>query len=203
VDPDSVRVSNFALWRVRYYLKKGDTEKARQIADYAGQVYSSDGLEAEAVYFETTSNYDQAFQWYYNIEDRYHDSSPLIAFCLRYKAMTGDTRFDSEVSKRIGKVFPKGMEKVSLADFSKPPGDGVLIQEQNDTLLAAGLRAGDVIVAVGGTRTHTFAQYTFVRDSQTSDELDLIVWQSNAYREIKASPPSRRFGADFGDYQPQ
>jgi hypothetical protein len=95
------------------------------------------------------------------------------------------------------------MEKVSLTDFSKPPGDGVLIQEQNDTLLAAGLKVGDVIVALGGMRTHTFAQYTFVRDLQTSPELDLIVWQGNAYHEIKASPPERRFGVDFGDYQSQ
>jgi tetratricopeptide (TPR) repeat protein len=202
-DPDSVRVSNYALWRVRYYLKKGETEKAREIADYAGQVYSYVGLEAEADYFETTGNYDEAFKWNYNIEDRYDDSSPLIAFCLRYKSKTGDTRFDPEVKKRIGKVFPNGIEKVSLADFSKQPNDGVLIKQQNDILVASGLKAGDIIVALGGTRTHSFKQYTFVRDSQDNPELDLIVWQGNGYHEIKASPPEKHFGVDFGDYPPQ
>lgn len=42
-DPDSVRVSDHAYWRVRYCLKKGEIEKARQIADQGGEVYSEVG----------------------------------------------------------------------------------------------------------------------------------------------------------------
>ena len=202
-DPDSVRVSNYSLWRVRYYLKKGNPVKARAIADFGGEVYSYVGLEAEGDYFETTSNYPEAFDWYQKIEDRYEDSGPLIAFCQRYKALTGDSRFDSELQKRVTKVFPKGIEKVSLADFQGPPNDGVLIQGQNDTLHSYGLREGDVIVALNGTRTHTFSQYSYLRDSLASPELDLIVWQGSAYHVIKASPPNHRFGVDFGDYKPQ
>jgi tetratricopeptide (TPR) repeat protein len=204
IDPDAVEVSNIASWRVRYYLKKGDIAKAQQIADYAGQqVGSYGGLEAEGIFYETTSNYDEAFQWYQNIEESYRDSNPLIEFCLRYKALTGDTRFDSEVKNRLDKVFPRGMEKVSLADFNAPPTDGVLIEQQNDTLASYGLKAGDVIVALGSTRTRTFMQYNYMRDSQTSQVLDLIVWQSNAYHEIKADPPNHRFGVNLSDYKPQ
>ena len=59
-----------------------------------------------------------------------------------------------------------------------------------------------MIVAIDGIRVHTFAQYSYVRDSQTIGELDLIVWQGDAYREIKSSPPNRRFGVTFGDYKP-
>jgi len=66
----------------------------------------------------------------------------------------------------------------------------------------AGLKQGDVIVAIDGIRAHNFAQYSYVRDSKQSPELDLIVWQGSAYREIKASPPNHRFGVDFGDYKP-
>jgi tetratricopeptide (TPR) repeat protein len=203
-DPDSVRVSYIAVWRVRYYLKKGDIAMAQQIADYAGQqVGSYRGLEAEGIFYETTSNYDSAFQWYESIEESYRDSSPLLDFCLRYKALTGDTRFDSEVKKRVAKLFPQGMEKVSLGDFRAPPTDGVLIAEENSTVTYYGLKAGDVIVALGGTRTRTFEQYAYLRNSQTSPELDLIVWQGNGYHEISASPPNRRFGVNFGDYKPQ
>jgi hypothetical protein len=202
-DPDADRATDYALWRVRYYLKKGETEKARQIAYAGGQVYSYNGLEAEGVFFEATSNYDQAFEWYKKIETRYNDDSDLVAFCLRYEALTGDTRFESEVQKRLGNVFPKGMEKISLADFHGPPSDGVLIRQQNDLLTSYGLKAGDVIVALGGTRTHTFDQYAYVRDSQTSPELDLIVWQAGVYHEIKAAPPNHRFNADFVDYPQQ
>jgi len=201
VDPDSVRVSNYAVWRTRYYLKKGQIDKAKEIADYGGEIYSYRGLEAEGVFFETTSNYDTAFTWYQKIEDRYDDSSLLISFCLRYKTLTGSSRFEPEVKKRIGKLFPKGVEKVSLADFHAAPTDGVFLRNQNDVLTSYGLRAGDVIVALGGTRTHTSSQYSYLRDTQKESELDLIVWQGNAYHEIKASPPDRRFGVDLDDYQ--
>jgi len=202
-DPDSVRVANYALWRVRYYLKKGQTDKARQIADDAGEVYSSRGLEAKAVFLEKTTNYDGAFEWFAKIEERYDDSKPLLAFCERYKNLTGDTRFEPEVKKRLKKLFPKGIEKVAVADFQGAPADGVLIRQQNGLLTAAGLRTGDVIVVFNGTRTRTFAQYMYVRDSVAGPELDLIVWQGSAYHEIKASPPNHLFGVDFVDYRPQ
>lgn len=202
-DPDSVRVSNHAYWRVKYYLKKGRIEKARRIADQGGEVYSEVGLEAKALFLEKTTNYDAAFEWYARIEERYDDSGPLVAFCERYKTLTGDTRFEPEVKKRVKKMFPDGMEKVSLAGFHGPPADGVAILEQNRLLTASGLRAGDVIVALNGTRTHTFNQYMFVRGLLTGPELDLIVWQGGGYHEIKASPPNHKFGVDFGDYRPQ
>ncbi|MGA2029954.1 MAG: hypothetical protein ABSG87_07760, partial [Verrucomicrobiota bacterium] len=201
-DPDSVRISNMALWRVRYYLKKGQTDKARQIADDGAEVYSSIGLQAEAVFFELTSNYDEAFNWFAKNEDRYNDSAPLLDFCMRYKAKTGDNRFDSEVQKRISKIFPKGIEKVSLKDFSGPPTDGVLIRQENDLLTSAGLKRGNVIVAVYGVRVHNFEQYAFARGLKDTPELDLIVWQGDGYHEYTPAPPNHLFGADFGDYTP-
>jgi pimeloyl-ACP methyl ester carboxylesterase len=201
-DPDSVRVSSHAQWQVCYYLKKGQTDKAREIADFAGEVYSIAGLTAKGVFMEATTNYDGAFEWLAKIEERYNEPSPLMAFCSRYKAQTGDSRFDSELQKRLKALFPKGMENVSMNDFHAEPTDGVAINGQNDLVRSFGLRRGDVIVAVGGIRTHTFAQYPYIRDLQPSPELNLIVWQDNAYHEIKASPPNRRFGVNFGDYNP-
>jgi tetratricopeptide (TPR) repeat protein len=201
-DPDSVCVANHAEWRVRYFLKKGQADKAREIADFAGEVYSFRGLAAKGVFMEATTNYDGAFEWFAKIEERYDDATPLINFCLRYKAQTGDTRFDAELQKRLETLFPKGTEKVALGDFQAVPTDGVAIRQQNERLLSAGLKQGDVIVALNGIRVHNFAQYTYIRDSQEAPELDLIVWQGNAYREIKSSPPNRRFGVDFGDYKP-
>jgi hypothetical protein len=202
-DPDAVRVANRAIWRVRFYLKHGQTDKARKIADDAGEVYSSYGLEAKAIFYEETTNYDGAFEWYAKNEERYEDSQPLIEFCLRYKKLTGDSRFEPEVKKRLNKLFPAGIEKTSITDFHGPPTDGVLIRQQSSLLTAADLRAGDVIVALNGTRTHTFNQYVYVRESEAMPGLDLIVWQGTEYHEIKANPPNHVFGADFGDYRPQ
>ena len=199
-DPDSVSASYYASWRMRYYLEKGQLDKAREIADEGAQVYSSAGLEAEALFFELTSNYDEAYDWYSKIEDRYNESGPLVAFCMRYKILTGDTRFDAEVQKRIGTLFPGGLEKVSLSDFHGPPTDGVLVEQENDRTKAAGLKQGDVIVAVYSYRMHNFKQYSWGREWSTEPELDLIVWQDGTYREIKANLPSHLFGVTFGDY---
>jgi hypothetical protein len=202
-DQDSVRASNYALWQVQYYLYKGNIEKARQIADFGGQIYSYRGLQAEGLFYQTISNYATAFDWYQKLEDRYNDSSPLIAFCLLYKEHTGDTQFDPEVKKREDKLFPKGIEKVSVSDFQGPPADGVLIQEEDNLTADAGLKKDDVIVALDGTRLHNFLQYRFVRDGLAGPELDLIVWKRGSYEEVKASPPNHLFGVPFGDFQPQ
>jgi tetratricopeptide (TPR) repeat protein len=201
-DPDSVRVANHTEWRVRYYLKKSQTDKAREIADFAGEVYSHRGLVAKAVFMESTSNYDGAFEWFAKIEERYDKSFPLMEFCQRYKKLTGDARFDAELQKRIPKLFPKGIEKVSLGNFHKEPADGVLIRGKSDLLRSAGMKPGNVIVAINGVCVHNFEQYCYVLESLDTPELDLIVWQGTAYHEIKSSPPNHRFGVDFGDYKP-
>ncbi len=201
-DPAAVRVASYAEWRAMYYLRKGDTDKAREIADYAGEVYSYYGLKAKAAFLEATTNYDGAFEWFAKIEERYEKPLPLIDFCFRYKSLTGNSRFDPEVEKRLKKLFPKGLEKVSLNDFQGPPKDGVLIRQENDLLKSAGLRASNVIVAVYGIRVHDLRQYCYGRESKTTPELDLIVWQGDTYREFRSSPPHHRFGVEFGDYLP-
>lgn len=201
-DTDSVRVSNLSVWRVRYCLKKGQTEKARKIADFAGEVYSATGLRAEGIFFEETEDYDEAFNWFAKEEERYDDASDLIDFCQRYKDRTGGTRFEAEMQKRLKKIFPQGMEKVSLSDFQKPPTDGVVFREQSDLMTDAGLHVGDVIVAVYGVRVHNDTQYYLGRGLKDTPELDLIVWQGNAYREFKPSLPGHRFGVDVGTYAP-
>jgi tetratricopeptide (TPR) repeat protein len=80
-DPDSVGIASHAPWRVKYYLGKGNREKAREIADQAAEVYSFDGLESKAIFMETTTNYEEAFEWYGKIEERYDNASPLLGFC--------------------------------------------------------------------------------------------------------------------------
>jgi hypothetical protein len=199
-DLDSVRAAAYSRWLVHYYLQKGLTNAARQEADFAGEVYSFTGLEAKAEFLEDTGDDAGAFQWYANIEERYDDAGPLIGFCLRYKSKTGDTRYDREVQKRMSKLFPKGMEKVGLRNFQSAPADGVLINGVSDLTRAAGLKRGDVIVAVSGIRAHNVRQYEYVRDSKSDPDLDLVVWQAGTYHEIHASPPNHLFDVDIVDY---
>jgi hypothetical protein len=195
-----VKASYYASWLVKYYLKKGETQKAQSIADKAGGVYSAVGLEAKAEFFEATGKYDEAFEWYAKEEKRYDKPDPLISFCIRYKAKAGDTRFDAELNSRVLKLFPKGIEKVDLKDFQSAPADGVLLQKENDLVSKARMKTGDIIVAVNGIRVHNLPQYLQGRETSMAPEMTLIVWQGNQYREIKASPPNHRFGVDMGDY---
>jgi hypothetical protein len=124
----------------------------------------------------------------------------VLEFCIRYKRQTDDQHFDPEVQRRIRKLFPQGIEKVALRDFHGPPADGVLIRQENALLKAAGLKKGDVIVAVYGVRVHNLLQYAYGRELKQTPEMDLIVWQGDAYRAFKPSPPRHLFGLDFGDY---
>ena len=122
-----------------------------------------------------TTNYDDAFDWYVKIDERYQQPGPLINFCMRYKILTGDNRFDPELNKRIGNIFPKGIEGVLLNELHGPPADGVLVRQENDKIKAAGLAKGDVIVAVYGYHMHNMAQYTYGREwSAAGTEFDCL-----------------------------
>jgi tetratricopeptide (TPR) repeat protein len=201
--PDQIQASNHAGWLVDYYLKKGKTEDAQRVADWAGEVYSFAGLEAKADFLEATGKYADAFDWYAKIEERYENAGPVIGFCYRYKTKTGDSRYEGEMQKRTSALFPGGIEKARLEEFQSPPRDGVFIAQENALVRNAGLKSRDVIVAVNGIRVHSFKQYSSVREWKPDPELVLIVWQGDRYREVKASPPRHRFGVDFTDYPPE
>jgi tetratricopeptide (TPR) repeat protein len=85
LDPDSLMIASKSTWLVRYYLKHGRMEDARKTADFAGEVYSYNGLVAKATFLEETGDYAGAYEWYANIMDRYEEYGPLLSFCLRYK----------------------------------------------------------------------------------------------------------------------
>ena len=203
LDPDSLGAASYAGWRITYHLNRGEQTVARRIADAAAEVYSQDGLEAKAQFHEAIKDYAQAFEWYAKVFERYDDAGPLVEFCARHKQKTGSDQFAPQLKQIMVGIFPKGLEKVRLNVFTSPPTDGVLVAEENDAVTSAGIKMGDVIVAVYGTRVHSFKQYMYARSFSSNPELDLIVWQGNGYHELKASPPNHRFGVSFTDYKAQ
>jgi S1-C subfamily serine protease len=104
-------------------------------------------------------------------------------------------------SEHIPSLFPGGIKRVTVSSFNLPPADGVLISEENAETAKANLSKGTVIVALDGIQVHNFDQFTYARDSVTTQGLDLIVWQDNQYHEVKAKPPGRRFGVHMPDYK--
>jgi hypothetical protein len=200
---DSVSIANRSLWPVKYYLRTGNQRRAGEIADQAAETYSERGLETKAHYLEETKDLLGALEIHKEIEERYESSGPLIAFCQRHNKKTDDPRFREEVNRRVKKIFPDGMKKVAMKDFTAPPRDGVVFEKASDLLLNSGLRAGDVIVAIEGTEVHNLTQFYQIRDSDISAPMTLIVWQSDKYLEVKASPPERRFGVSIANYKPK
>ena len=200
LDTDAVAIANNCDWLVKYYQRKGERAKAEKLADLAAEVYSHDGLRTKAQLMETEEKYDEALKYYRRIEERYHQSGPLVGFCVRYKGKTGETRFEGEVQKRLKTLFPRGIEKVDLKDFDQPPKQGVLITEENELLQKAGLKKGQVIVAPDSIRIYDMTQYTYVRDLTNVPEIRLLVWDGTEYSEKKASPPKRRFGVIFSNF---
>lgn len=187
---------------MHYYLRKGQTNKAEALANSAADVYSEAGLRTKAEFFEAIGKFADAFEWYKNIEERYGRSSRLITFALRYKEKTGDSRYDREIEARMDKLFPKGQQKVKVQDFSVPPTDGVLINGENNLVRDAGLKKGDVIVALDGVRVHNTDQYTYLRALGGTAELKLIVWVGgNMYRDVVANAPNRKFGVGIATYR--
>lgn len=204
----SVTASYHAGWLIQYYLSKGETNKAAILADEAGDVYSEPGLAAKAEFFAAIGKFDEAFEWFLKIEERYKNSSPLMDFCISYKNKTGDRRFDPELDKRekaikerqMAEIFQKGIERVSLNEFSLPPSDGVEITAENDFTVKAGMKKEGVIVALNGIRVHNLKQYLSIKDSANAGEMSFIVWQDKHYIEAKANPPNHFFGIRFVNY---
>jgi tetratricopeptide (TPR) repeat protein len=199
---DSVSASYHASYLIKYFVKKGQIKQASKLADSAAETYSSVGLQAKAEFLESTGNYQEALEYYEKMEERYNNSDELLHFCERYKAKTGKTDYDSLLESRIKSLFPKGIERVALKDFTSAPTDGAVIAATNERTAQAGLKNGSIIVAVYGIRVHTFPQYAYARDTSKDPQLDLIVWQDNKYIQIKASPPEHRFQNEMHTYMP-
>ena len=63
---------------------------------------------------------------------------------MQYKAATGDKKYDKEIEQGLGKLFPNGFAKATLADFKQRPDQGVALDDNRDLLRAAGLKRGEV-----------------------------------------------------------
>ena len=199
--PDSVAAANQSGWLIEYYQRNGMTAKAMTLADQAAETYSSRGLEAKAELLESLGRYDEALDYYRKIEERYETSAELMAFVQRYKAKTGSTRYDGEIGASLKKLFPDGVQKVTLTRLHGLPDDGVSINDDNELLRKAGLHNGDIIVALYGIRVHDFKQYDYARNSTTNAEMALIIYRNTQYLEVTASPPNHRFNATFRSWR--
>lgn len=199
--PDEVRVANNAAWLVGYYWNVGKTNQAEQLAARAADTYSAAGLRTMGNLRFWQERYAESLEYYRKVEKRYHSSHAVLDWWYGYVTTTGKHTYDGEVEQRLDTLFPGGIRAVALGDFKAPPKTGVEIVDNSPLLTAAGLKPGQIIVALDGKRTENLMQYTYVRHLLEDDAMRLIVWQGAAgYVEVTASPPNHLFGVTLRNY---
>jgi hypothetical protein len=195
---ERVGLSNDLAWLIGYYFDRSRSDRAGEVAKIAADVYSAGGLGAMAYYEERQGRYAEAEQWHRKIIDRYGEGSrlPLDQFYIRYEHRVGDGRFRAEAAAALGRVFPSGLERVSLAEMSAPPGPGdrLTISGRFARSTRFGLLKGDVVVALNGYRLRDDPQYQTLWTFDDRPEATAIVWRRGHYVEIQGRLPRLVYG---------
>jgi len=200
---DRVCVANTSRWIVRYLAEKGDKEMAMKIAKHAAEVYSYGGLETYGWLMEYEGRWDEALETARKIDERYSQGGPSaeLACLIRQRLAAPQLAESDRYREALANVFPEGLPKADMSMFSAAPKRGVLVNGNSGSMKAFGLRNKNVIVALNGYRTDTFAQYSVVRDISYDTHLKMIVWNGKEYREMEGDVPRKKFGVDMVDYR--
>jgi tetratricopeptide (TPR) repeat protein len=193
---DQVLFANSIRPLVEYDFNHGQLDEAMSMAKKAADVYSANGIQTYIWLLCKLDHYDQAEDWAGKLDERYGGQEKSYFYAAH--ADHFPDQFAAEVKKR----FPDGMNSVSLASFTVPPTQGCTFSTSSPELQRAGLHAGDVAVALDSHPVVNMDTYYFARAMSDAPVMDLIVWQNGKYVEVKASPPSRRFGNKLADYNP-
>jgi tetratricopeptide (TPR) repeat protein len=193
---DRLAVSQDSDWLVNYYFDRGDKEKAVVVAKRAAEVYSGDGLQIMGRVLERMGKYTEAESYFKKIEQRYNSRTELLSFYIRREQRAPGSGYTAQAAAALKELFPEGLQRVSLSDFSGPPSDrsGVRVPQITEKLRRFGYKVGDVIVALDGYRVGNDDQYLCVRGFTDDPNMTLFVWRGGRYVEIKGLFKRRRFG---------
>jgi tetratricopeptide (TPR) repeat protein len=192
---DAVLFANSIKPLVKYDFEHNQQDEAMTMAKKAADVYSYGGLDTYAWLLCKLNRGPEAVDIEKQIQQRY-GGDPLPEFYVAHPDL-----FPKESAAVIQRYYPNGLPTVTLADFTAPPIDGDRFDTESPETKRAGLQAGDVVVALDAHPVHSGAEYALIRAMSDSPELDLIVWRSGKYFEIKASPPERSFHIKASTYR--
>ena len=196
---DRISMANESEWIVNYYYDNGRVDDAVKIGADAAEVFSYRGLETAAKLMERMGKLDEAAKHLGDIRERYEDSGPLAAFCIRHK---GDSpKFAEQFRQLTAASFPEGMKNAAIGDFTGSPADGVRVDSANENTEKAGIKVGDVVVALDGYRVQTLDQYMFVRSLTDNPKLSIILWNGTKFTEVNVNLAQRRFGNKMSTFK--
>lgn len=193
--PDRVRVANSCRWLADYYYDHGRRDEALAIGEMAADVFSSTGLETAAHILERDGRLEKAEELLEKQTERYKQSGALAAFYARHRG--ANPKFASEYDKHLAEIFPDGMPGIDLRSLTSTPPHGMVLRTISPKAKAIGLRIGDVIVAINGTRITNMNQYLMVIDSAPDSHIRFTAWNGHGYITAAADLPDHRLGVDL------
>jgi hypothetical protein len=200
-EENDVAVANESDGLIDYLERTGQAEGASPLADRAAATYSARGLIAKARLLERRRDLDGAVDLLTKMKERYDDPGPLLGLLSRIQRTTDGKRFDA-LRKRLMKEFlPTGIEKFEVRDGAKAPRVGVRVHTENNDIRNAGLRFGDIVVAVRGFRVSDWRSFVIIRSLDLDVPYALTAWRDGRYIELKPLPPAYRFGVNLVDYR--
>lgn len=178
---DAISISNSSDWLVMYLLGKKENQKAEELAKSAAEVYSARGLLTLSRFYERTGKMVEAEAELKKLSARYRSNSELLSFYLRNSDK--DKRYQQMAEELKKQVFPEGMKKVTLANFSGPPKSGLEITYENAVANKSPLKAKTVVVAVNGYAVNDKDQWDTVRGLGGKPTVWVIYWDGKEYKE--------------------
>jgi hypothetical protein len=197
---DAVYFANACGFLVKHYAKTGRMEAAATMAEEAGDTYSASGLLTLGWLQEYRQQWKEAAETYKAIDERYEGRTDSVGYILRRKI--AGVGWSPEYQSTLDAYFPQGVQKVTLAALgTAAPTTGARFAKSSPALQKSGLGPKDIIVAVDGVRVDNSEQYFAARALSDDAEMVLLVWDGQAYSQITANQPGRRFGVDVLDYK--
>jgi tetratricopeptide (TPR) repeat protein len=203
---DRVGVSNGLTWLVRYYAETHRLDRAQELAEMAASTGSSIGLDTLAELLDRQGRRDEAEAIYQRIASRYDEHGDLAAFYSRMARRSDAVKYELKAKQELKSIFEKGIEPVSAATLTKTaPVDGMTFDRLGPRALACGLREGDIVVGVDGTRIHNTLQFRVASSFADVDDtrMELVIWRDRRYQTVKLQVPQRWFGVIQKDYKPE
>ena len=194
---DQVAMSTWIQPLVNYYYDHGRKADAEMVAKRAAEVYSQDGLGTYYHLLEKLGRLDEAAEIAQDMADRYGDTVELELLYLRHV-----DHFKAQVAALQAKVFPKGLQAVTLSSFQGAPAAGAQFVDSDNDLATMGLRMSEVVVAVNGHRADNIAQYFYLTQTAPTPALTLIVWRDGQYFKTQVFAPDHQVGDMVQNYSP-
>lgn len=202
---DDVSVSNSSQWLVDYYERNGQPDLATALADRAADTHSAKGLLTKAALLERRGEFDSALDLHEKQAERYDAAGPLIGFLVRRRdaeaSRGGNARYEGRLKALLQEHVPGGLVKFQMPAGAAPPERGVEVHLDTAQIAQAGLKIGDVIVAVRGYAVKDWRSFKAIRGLEPEKPYFLTVWRGAGYREIGPLAANHRFGVDLPEYR--